>query len=193
MNPHERRPASLHTTRRTPEGSRSSRLRIDARRLRPLALAALLVLLGGCGFQPRGDMHGLAGIPSPLYVSGIASYTPLHRELKRQLEQQGVVLVADAGASSAVLNIRDREYEKRVLSVDSRNKTIENELEESARFELLAPDRRVLSEAQTVRVLRVHFAPRDAVLGSRREATLLREDMRRELVQRMLQRIAAQH
>ena len=43
-----------------------------------------------------------------------------------------------------------------------------------------------------MRVLRIQFRPSEAILASRRESELLRKDMRRELAQRILQRIAAQ-
>lgn len=159
-----------------------------------LLVAGILIVLAGCGFQPRGQVQGVSGIPSPLHVSGIRTYSALHRELKKQLEQVGVSVAANAAGSAAVLHIRKHDSDRRVLSVDSRNKTVENELEESARFELRSPDRQeVLATEQTARVLRIQFAPRETVLGNRREEDLLRQDMRRELAQRILQRIAARH
>jgi outer membrane lipopolysaccharide assembly protein LptE/RlpB len=49
-----------------------------------------------------------------------------------------------------------------------------------------------LAEPQTVRVLRIQFQPATDILARRREAELQREDMHRELAQRVLQRVAAQ-
>lgn len=155
-----------------------------------LILTALMLTLAGCGFQPRGQVSGVQGVPSPLHVSGINRFSALGRELSKQLRTAGVAESADGSAT--VLHISRWNTDARVLSVDSRNKAVEYELEETARFELRTPNQQVVPESQTVRVLRIQFRPSDAVLGSSREAELLREDMRRELVQRMLQRIAAQ-
>lgn len=165
--------------------------RIIVQRLITVTLVlAALQLLAGCGFQPRGEGAGVAGVPSPLRVSGVSRFSALGRELSRQLRTAGVVESSDRSAT--LLHIIKRDADSRVLSVDSRNKAVEFELEEAARFQLRTPDNQPLTEPQTVRVLRIQYRPRDAVLGSSTEAELLREDMRRELVQRMLQRIAAQ-
>ena len=155
-----------------------------------LILTALQLALAGCGFQPRGQVSGVQGVPSPLHVSGISQFSALGRELSRQLRATGVAESTDGNAT--VLHITRWDTDSRVLSVDSRNKAVEFELEEAARFALRTSEGQALGEPQTVRVLRIQYRPSDAVLGSGREAELLREDMRRELVQRMLQRIAAQ-
>lgn len=158
-----------------------------------LLTAALALTLAGCGFQPRGQVHGAGDLPSPLYISGIERYSALHREFRKQLERSGVALADSSDASRAVLRIHNYERDNRVLSVDNRNKTVERELEESIRFTLRRPDREASSDAQTIRVLRILLSPSDSVLGSRNEADLLRADMRTELAQRVLQRVAAQY
>ncbi len=158
-----------------------------------LSLLLLVSLLSGCGFQPRGQGGGLERIPSPVHIAGINRYSNLHRELVAQLQRAGVSTTATAADSALILLIREHEGDTRVLTVDSRNKTVERELEEWTRFELQKPDREVLADPQTVRVLRIQFRPPETILASRREAALLREDMRRELAQRVLQRVAAQH
>jgi LPS-assembly lipoprotein len=154
-----------------------------------LAVAALAI--GGCGFQPRGQAPSLSGVPGPMYVSGIPPHSGLSRELTRQLELAGVDIVASVPESAAVLRIGRRSSDSRMLSVDSRNKAVEYELEESAQFSLRAAGGRELVAEQTVRVVRILFRPGDAVLASDREAELLREDMRKELAGRIVRRLAA--
>ncbi|MDJ0738305.1 MAG: LPS assembly lipoprotein LptE [Gammaproteobacteria bacterium] len=164
---------------------------------RTLLPAALLVgatlLLAACGFQPRGQTAALAGIPSPLHIRGISPYSDLGRELGSQLQRAGVATSPGIAGSALVLHIRDYETDARVLTVDSRNRAVESELEHSLRFELRSPDDRVLAAAQTVRVLRIQLTPRETILANRRGAAQLREDMVEELAQRVLQRVAAQH
>lgn len=156
-----------------------------------LAVALFALLIGACGFQPRGQAQPLGAIPGPLFISGINPYSDLHREFERQLNAAHVPLADSAADSAAVLRIENRVSDIRVLSVNSRNKAVEFELEEAARFSLRARDGGELISEQTARVVRIQFRPDDAVLGSEREAELLRADMRRDLVSQILHRAAA--
>jgi len=162
-------------------------------RVAPPLVAALLLLIavGGCGFQPRGQAVSLAAVPGPVHVSGIARYSPLWRELTRQLEQGGATLADNAASAQTLLRISAHVSDARVFSVDSRNKAVEYELEEAVRFSLRTAGQEQASADQTVRVLRILYQPQDAVLGSNREADLMRADMRRELAERVVRRLAA--
>jgi len=77
-----------------------------------------------------------------------------------------------------------------VLSVDSRNKAVEFELEDSLRFALHDKAGRQLLPPQAERVVRIQFRPPTVVLGSARESELLREDMLRDLVARVIRRLS---
>lgn len=164
---------------------------------RPAPIVALLLLfavtgLGGCGFQPRGQALSLASVPGPLHIRGIRPYSPLARELRVQLTQGGVGIAADMAGSASVLRISRRENSSRVLSVNSRNKAVEYELEEAAEIALYDSAGNELVPPQTVRVLRILLRPSESLLGSNREEDLLREDMRRDLAERIVRRLAAQ-
>ena len=163
-------------------------------RLLPSLLLVFAVLgLAACGFQPRGALPQINGIPGPLYISGVEQWTPLHREISRQLQQAGISVTHDGQQAASQLRIADRQSRRRLLSVDSRNQAAEYELEESFRFSVRSPAAGELVEDQSVRVLRILFRPTDQVLAREREEQHLREDMRRELVARMLRRIDAQN
>lgn len=157
-----------------------------------LAASLGLISLTGCGFQPRGQNAGLGAVPSPLYISGIGRFSELHRALERELIRAGGSLAKDAVSSAIVLHVIRHDSDARVLSVDSSNKAVEYEHEEMARI-VLRRGQIGVSEPQTVRVLRIQLAPGSEILISEREAEHLRGDMRRELAQRILQRVAAQH
>ncbi len=160
-------------------------------RMTALLLAASF-LLTSCGFQPRGQAHPIDGIPGPIYIIGEQPYSDIYRELKRQLGIAGVSVVTDAQSSQTTLRIIDWDHDRRVLSLNSRNKVVEYELEETVRFSMRTTDGDELVPPQKIRVVRIQFNPQDAVLGAGREGELLREDMLRELVERMLGRLAAQ-
>lgn len=160
---------------------------------RLLALGLLSLSLLACGFQPRGQANDLSKVPGPLAITGVRAYSLLHRELRDQLVESGLQIAPTVAESASVLRILRRENGSRVLSVNSRNKAVEHELEESAQFALYDASGQELLAPQTIRVLRILFRPGNAVLGSDRESTLLREDMRRELVSRLIQRLDRQY
>ena len=162
---------------------------------RALLLVVVLVMLAGlpaCGFQPRGEAVDLERLPQPLKITGIGRYNPLHRELRRQLNAAGLQTALPEGIGVATLHVDDHQSTRRVLAVDSSNRAVEYELEESIRIRLVQ-DGATRVAPQTIRVVRILYRPVNAILGGNRETTLLREDMRRDLAERALRRIVAQY
>ena len=171
-------------------------LRPSARRL-PAVGAMLLALLsfcvGGCGFQPRGVAEGIntATLPSPLFISGIDRFSPLYRALERQLGIADIEIALRGADAAAQLRIHDVSTDRRVLAVDSNNRAVEFELAESARFSFYGADGRELVAQQDIKVRRILYRPEQGILGSDREAVLLRDDMREDLALRILRHLAA--
>jgi LPS-assembly lipoprotein len=152
---------------------------------------ALAVLLAGCGFQLRGSAPALEAYDQPIFLAGLAPFSPLHRDLSRALQEADVQL-SDAAAGASVLRVSDYESTRRVLSVDSRNKVVEFELEESFRFSLHSADGVERAPSQRLRTLRIYLNPEIQVLGRATEEELLRADMRRELAQQLVTRLSHQ-
>ena len=155
-------------------------------------LLGLLLLLGGCGFHLRGQAEALPAAVSPLYIAGFDSRDALYRALRHTLTANGVSLTEARAQAASILRIDQRRSTRQVMSVDKRNKVVEYELIESLRFELRDAAGEVLVPAQSLRALRIHLNPELETLSRLREAEILREDMRRELAQRLVQRLAAQ-
>lgn len=157
-----------------------------------LLIAVATLALTACGFQPRGQANPVDNIAGPIHIVGAQPFSDIYRELKKQLGIAGVAIATDAESSRSTLRIIAWKRDRRVLSLNSRNKVVEYELEETVRFSLRSADGEKAMPPQLIRVLRIQFNPQDAVLGAEREGDLLREDMLREIVERMLGRIAAQ-
>lgn len=163
--------------------------RRGAARVRHAWLALALLALAGCGFQPRGQLPEATGLPASVHITGLPAYAPLHHALTRQLEAAGTMSVR-AEEAAATLRINQSLSDSRVLSVDSRNKAVEFELEESVRFQLLQSG--VESRPpETVRTTRILYQPGEATLAAERETTVLRAEMHRELASRIVRRLAA--
>jgi len=157
----------------------------------PLLLAILVV--GGCGFHLRGEAPLLdhAGIPSPLHVSGLGLDSALRSAVITQLRQSNVAITDNAADAAATLRLRKPSSGSRLLSVDSRNKAIEYELTESVSMTLLSRTGETLIETQNISVTRIQYRPEDSILAGANEEELLRGDMRRDLANRVLTRLAA--
>ena len=155
-------------------------------------LALALLSISACGFQPRGQAMGLAGVPNPVHISGIASFSDLYRELSRQLKIAGAQIAPTGAESASTLHITGVEQDIRLLSVNSRNRAVEYELIAAATFSLRTANGQELVAPQQVRALRIQYRPEIAVLGSSREAELLRQNMREELAGRIVRRLTAQ-
>lgn len=167
-----------------------------SRFLPPLNLAPLLglvLILAGCGFQPRGTTVATGVLPERIQIRGLATYDPLYRRLARELSRAGSTAVSDPQTGVPVLYLYDHVYDQRILTLDSTANVIEYELEEAVRFRLSDPAGESRVADQRVRVLQTVFAPPSGVLGYNREIDAVREDMRRDLTQRILNRIAAQN
>jgi outer membrane lipopolysaccharide assembly protein LptE/RlpB len=164
---------------------------------RAVGLLSLLILLltaqlAGCGFEPRGAaISRLDDLPQPLHIAGLARFSDLYRELDRQLAAADVEMTGDPAGSGSTLVVSRWDQGSRVLSVDSRNKAVEFEIDELVTFALRSATGEELLPARTERVLRIQYRPPTSVLGASRESELLRKDMRRELVGRILRRLAA--
>lgn len=162
------------------------------RSLTRLLLILIVTTLGACGFQPRGSVPQIAGLPGPVYISGVEQYTPLHRELSQQLAQAGIALTDDSEGAGSLLRIRDYRSDRRLFGVDTSNQGNEYELREALSFTVRSRSHGELVGEQTVRVLRILYRPNTEVLAREREQDVLREEMRRELVNRIIRRLQAQ-
>jgi outer membrane lipopolysaccharide assembly protein LptE/RlpB len=163
------------------------RLRASAP-LRFIILLGLTLTFSACGFQPRGQVPAPAATLLPLAITGIDHDTPLYIALQHRL---GKDLSADAGQAAAVLTISAVHSGRELLTVDARNKANEYQLVESLVFRIRQGGRE--SAPQTLSAQRIHYAPGTAVLAHNREEAELRQAMREQLADQLLQRLAAWH
>lgn len=150
-----------------------------------LVLATLL--LTGCGFQLRGGSGYLHAGISPLSLQGLDRYDDLYPILSRQLRAAGVE-VAESGASR--LRLSQRQSSRRVLSTDANGKVAEYELYEGVSFSFTGSGREI--ETQTIGVTRAHINSEVDVLAKDQEEKRLRQDMLRDLSQRLISRLGSQ-
>ncbi len=153
-----------------------------------LTALALAVALAGCGFHLRGGVS-LPEAYSPVYVVAPGL---LGAEVEAALRAGGVAVTDDPGAAGARLEVAGERFARRTLSVDpDTGKAQEYELSYSTRFRLLDAGGDVLMGPRPIALQRDYLFDADAVLGSSRQQSVLREEMRRDAVQQLLRRVNA--
>lgn len=151
-------------------------------------LALLTLALGGCGWQLRG-----AGmIPEDLKALHISARDPqgqLVRTLSRALHSAGVETPASAADSELSLVIVKERSLVRTASVNENARVSEQELTEDVEFMVVNRAGEQLLPLTTARVERVFEYDEDNVLATQDERELIRSEMRRDLVNQILNRL----
>jgi LPS-assembly lipoprotein len=159
---------------------------------RALALLAAVVLLlsSGCGFQLRGATP-LPAQMAITYIQGKTPYDPLNSEFRSALEGRGAQVTGDRELATAILRILENRTSTEVLTVDSAGKAEEYAILQTIRFDVIGADRQVLVAEQTLSMNRYLRYLRTNVLGTEREAELIRKELQRSLVNLAMLRITA--
>ncbi|MDX5332454.1 MAG: LPS assembly lipoprotein LptE [Gammaproteobacteria bacterium] len=154
-----------------------------------LVFVLLAVLLAaGCGFQLRGA----ANLPPEMartYISGLDARDVLFLELKRQLRAMGVEVVDGPEQATAQLRFLERRDTRRVLSVGNQATVREYELMTSVRFDARGIGNDFRRDPVTLTATRELSFDETNVHSTAGEEALLREDMQRDMVQRVLRRL----
>ncbi len=156
-----------------------------------ILVVLLLTALQGCGFHLRGAAELPSSI-SPIYLSGVAEHDPLRREFRQAFGAANVQLITDQSKASSLLKISKQRQDRRVLSVDSRGKAVEFEIHHALNFELLNLDGTSLMKNQSVGSQRAYENSETGILGKNQEESLLRRDLRLDLIRRIVNRMQEQ-
>jgi len=172
--------------------------RAQAARLVPRPVASLLLvtcclLLVSCGFHLRGTSSvALPPELSTLRVTmGGKGYPPLLVEVRNALLVQGDVrLTDDVSASVPVLQLLSETSESQVLAIDSSGRISAYLLNYRVTYSLIGADKKSLLQNQSVKLQREYGFDRLNVLASEKQSEFLQSEMRRDVAQQILRRLA---
>ncbi len=155
--------------------------------LRRLALLALMLLLGGCGFHLRGAQ------PLPELMAKIQLVAPagsdLRYELAALLHSAGAEVVEQPGDASAIVTVLSDEVRSRILSIDPQGRAQEYVLTLSVKYSVKALADESPAQALSSRVERDLRVDPDNVLGRGAEQEVVEREMRRVAAQQILRRL----
>ncbi len=150
----------------------------------------MLVLLGACGFHPRGESARPAAAISPVFISGLAEHHPLVRELRRQMQDSGVRLTAEQSQAATILRLGKPHRKRSVFSVNANNKAVEYEVRRSLRFSVEHPPGNGVLNDEELDTSYIVYNPGGELLGRAREEELRIRDAYRELAGRLVTRLS---
>jgi len=156
--------------------------------LRIALLLAVVLSLGGCGFQLQGRLT----LPPPIAALRIETddrQSSFAQSLAQVLRGAGAQLDA-SGAGVLAVRIERDELIERVASVSARNQPREYELTYVVRYSVVR-DGRYLVESEEVTATRDFSFDERLALAKSREREQLRQTLARELAGVVLQRIGS--
>jgi LPS-assembly lipoprotein len=157
------------------------------------SLFSLLFSLTSCGFHLRGTSSvALPPELSTLRVTmGGAGYPPLLVEVRNALLALGNVrLTDDVSASVPVLQLHSESSVSQVLAIDSSGRISAYLLNYRVDYSLISADKKPLLQNQSVKLQREYDFDRLNVLASEKQSEFLQGEMRRDVAQQILRRLA---
>ncbi len=152
-----------------------------------LLSALVLVSLGGCGFKLRS--YNFAGSVDSFAVTGKTGL-PISQELRRGLDQAGVIEVAAKEAAIKV-EILDQRRERRSISVAGSARAAEYETSLAVRYRILGSGEAELAPAAWIERRRVYRIDRDNIVGSSEEQALLERELMQDMVGQIIRAMEA--
>lgn len=145
--------------------------------------------LAACGFHLQGKTE----VPAEMqrtYIATDDEYSDFYRELRRQLEDNGVEVVASPVNATATLSVHVDDTGQRVLSVSARNVPTEYEVFYSVEYSL-ASGEHTLQPRQYITLTMDYTYDETLVLGKAREEQVLREAIATDLARTVLRQLGS--
>ena len=163
-------------------------------RVRVLFAVCLVLTLSACGFHLRGS-NGSFMLPFATMNIGLPDTSPLAIDLKRYIRAVGSTEIVDtreaADATREVLADPEKTRTKSILSLNSNGRVREYQLGYSIQFRVVDKAGNVLLGLTTIALNRPIAFNESQVLAKETEEAQLYRDMRNDLVQQIMRRLAA--
>ena len=163
-------------------------------RVRILFAVCLVLTLSACGFHLRGS-NGSFMLPFATMNIGLPDSSPLAIDLKRYIRAIGSTEIVDtreaADATLEVLADPEKTRTKSILSLNSNGRVREYQLGYSIQFRVVDKAGNVLLGLTTIALNRPITFNESQVLAKETEEAQLYRDMRNDLVQQIMRRLAA--
>ena len=145
------------------------------------------LLLSGCGFHLRGNIDLPALFDRVLIVD--QGVPDIARPLQRVLIENKSKLVETPQAATAIITLLSKGVNRRAVAISAKE-VKEYEIQISVAFAVQDAQGKQQGKNQTVTSLRRYSYDSNLVLGSANEETILIAEMREDIVQQIIRRLA---
>lgn len=160
---------------------------------RTFILSTLFLVLSNCGYSLRGSEVFSTNF-SELQFYSEQPNSELARLLGRSLDSAEVnitlVNLGEAGSNIPLLGIANENLVSRPVTINPRARAAQVELRLSVDMGLLL-GKQTLLEPETLFVERTYFQDVENISGNQEEVEIISAEMRRELINQMMRRLAA--
>jgi LPS-assembly lipoprotein len=155
-------------------------------------LLILVCSLTACGFHLRG----YAPLPPELhtlYLQSNSPYSALTKQLQQVLKSSGVILVQDSQDAPLTLQILSDNFGQQITGQGASGQISTYQLSYTVSYQLLDAKGRVVQPPQMVGTTRSYAINSNQILGDTTVQTGLKDDMRRDLIYQLLNRLRSRN
>ena len=150
-----------------------------------LASTLVIALLGGCGWQMRGNRNIAANIPALTVTSG-SQYGKLGKALESEMHAQHI---ADTGSHAWNLVIMEQDVKQNVLAYNDSANAAMVQVELVVHFSVTNGKGETVIAPNSERVVRLYEPDSNRPLATDRETKLMMEEVYHEMAGNLLRRI----
>lgn len=155
--------------------------------IKPVSVVALLLLIGACGFQLRGEVK-LAQHLLPLHIAE-SGPVELRNNIRAVLRANNIALAKQSSTAASRLTITEAKQSRRVLSVDSRGRVREYEMNYIVNYLITTGSSGSINKQ--IHLSRELIFDPDSVLALNDETQTLYADMQKDASRLILQQLQA--
>ncbi|GAA5524040.1 LPS-assembly lipoprotein LptE [Microbulbifer aestuariivivens] len=156
--------------------------------IRLFLLLIFACALTACGWQLRGAPKNFPP-GSTLYITAEDPRSDIAEQLTRLLRNGGIPMAESPQLADYVLTIHQETEQRRTVAVNAKGRVAEYELITSALYSVADRDGRILLNNAEADVYRALEWDDSETVSKGEEELLLRAEMRRELISRMIDRL----
>lgn len=149
------------------------------------AIVILALLFNACGYHLRGSGSSYSQELKLIYLGG--GSTQFRNQFKNVLSSAKGKLSSSAQEAGIIIKVMDEDFNRRMISLSSRGRSNEVELNYHLTYELKKADK-VLLSGQPIQIRREYFNDQEDIIAKDNEEIVIRDEMYQQAVQNILSR-----
>ncbi len=149
-----------------------------------------LILCQGCGFSLRG-FYPLPDAYQSVFVQSKEPYGRFEVLLRKALRQQKLSVADSADTADFSIHILKNLFQRNILAIGSDTRVQEFRLNHSVQFQVTDQAGNIILAPTTLTEKESYVFDRELVLGKDEEDTIIRRELRRELINAMIEHASA--